>query len=35
MKKIIITLSAAFCMLGFTACGNSTESGSAAAGTSA
>ena len=35
MKKIIITLSAVFCMLGFTACGNSTESGSAAAGTSA
>ena len=35
MKKIIITLSAVFCMLGFTACGNSTESGSAEAGTSA
>ena len=35
MKKIIITLSAAFCMLGFTACGSTDSSSFSAAETSA
>ena len=32
MKRLIISLAAAFCMLGFTACGNADSSSSAAAG---